>query len=105
MFLIQLLLPAIRDTAVADPRLGDTRRELVAQFGGATAYLRAPAYGDWTSPDGSRESDTLVMVEVVAPHFDGEWWRPYERRLAARFHQQVVHIRAMSVDVLNEAAT
>jgi hypothetical protein len=105
MFLIQLLLPSARESSTADPRLGDTRRELVAQFGGATAYLRAPAYGEWTSPEGARESDTVVMVEVVAPCFDGEWWRPYERTLAARFDQQVVHIRAMTVDILNEAAT
>jgi hypothetical protein len=105
MFLIQLLLPAPADTAAADPRLGETRRELVARFGGATAYVRAPAYGDWTAPDGSREHDTVVMVEVVAPRFDRNWWRPYERTLAARFDQEVVHIRATTVEMLDEDAT
>ena len=105
MFLIQLLLPASAETATADPRLSETRRELVARFGGATAYLRAPAHGDWTSADGSRARDTVVMVEVVAPRFDRSWWRPYERTLAAGFDQEVVHIRATTVEMLNDDAT
>jgi hypothetical protein len=105
MFLIQLLLPTSGDAAAADPRLGETRRELVARFGGATAYLRAPAYGDWKSSDGSRACDTVVMVEVVAPHFDRSWWRPYACALAARFDQEVVHIRATAVEMLDEDAT
>lgn len=105
MFLIQLLLPSPREGIAADRRLDETRRELVARFGGATAYLRAAASGDWTSADGSRQRDTLVMVEVVAERFERDWWRPYARTLAARFDQEVVHIRATVVEMLDEDAT
>jgi len=104
MVLIQLLLPAPRRDAASDPRLRETRRELFARYGGATAYFRAPADGDWMSPDGSPERDTVVMVEVVTQVFDREWWRQYERTLAARFDQDIVHIRAIPVDMLDDQA-
>jgi hypothetical protein len=102
--LIQMLLPfgsAARD----DARFRRTREELIATFGGLTAYSRAPARGEWLPPDGPREVDELVVVEIVAPEFDRTWWRGYAETLAARFEQQVIHVRAMHIEVLDPAAT
>jgi hypothetical protein len=103
VYLIQLLLPAFLrqgDDAASDP-VAQTRRELIETFGGLTAYLRTPAQGVWTSPDGDRAQDDVVMVEVVAERFDRTWWREYTQRLARRFAQEAIHVRALQVDVLD----
>jgi hypothetical protein len=86
MVLIQLLLPtsgAQRADALAS--FGETRRELTERFDGLTAYLRSPASGWWTAPDGHTEQDDIVMVEVVAPTFERTWWRTYAATLAESF--------------------
>jgi hypothetical protein len=103
MVLIQLLLPtsgAARADAVAP--LAQTRRELADRFSGLTAYLRSPAKGLWTAPDGHAEEDDVVMVEVVTETFDRAWWRAYAATLAARFDQESIHVRAVPVDMLDE---
>jgi len=83
MVLIQLLLPTppagARDALTP---LDDTRRELAGMFDGVTAYLRSPAKGLWTAPDGHTEADDVVMVEVVTETFDRGWWRTYAAKLA-----------------------
>ena len=103
MVLVQLLLPvngAARAGSVA--LLAETRRELAERFNGLTAYLRSPAKGWWTAPDGHTEQDDVVMVEVVAETFDRAWWRTYAATLAARFDQESIHVRAVPVDMLDE---
>ena len=103
MVLIQLLLPARGakdDQGLA--ALAETGRELAHRFDGLTAYLRSPAKGWWTSPDGRTEQDDVVMVEVVTETFDRAWWRGYARTLAVRFDQESVHVRAVPVDMLDE---
>jgi hypothetical protein len=47
-----------------------------------TAYVRSPAKGLWTAPDGHTEADDVVMVEVVTETFDRGWWRTYAAKLA-----------------------
>ena len=71
MVLIQLLLPT-SGAANADglALLAETRRELAERFNGLTAYLRSPAKGWWTAPDGHAEQDDVVMAEVVTDTFD-----------------------------------
>ena len=73
MVLIQLLLPTTRpnDASSADAltALADTRGELAERFDGLTAYVRSPAKGIWTAPDGHTEQDEVVMVEVVTEQF------------------------------------
>lgn len=103
VYLIQLLLPALvsqGDEPASGP-VSQTRHELTETFGGLTAYLRAPAVGVWTSPEGGRAQDEVVMVEVVAERFDRAWWRDYTQRLARRFAQEAIHVRALQVDVLD----
>src|ERR1700759_3589815 len=100
MVLIQLLLPAA-GAARADgvTPLAETRRELAARFKGLTAYLRSPAKGWWTAPDGHAEQDDVVMIEVVTETFDRDWWRRYATVLAERFDQERIHLRAVPVDM------
>jgi hypothetical protein len=98
MVLIQLLLPHPSD----DAAIARTRAELVQAFGGLTAYVQTPALGVWTSPEGGREQDQVVMIEVVAPRFDRAWWRPYSRELRQRFSQEAIHVRALAIELLDE---
>jgi len=99
MYLIQLLLPATRNAAT-DAGFARTRRELINAFSGVTAYTRAPAKGVWLAGDGAEEQDEMVLVEVLAEDFHRSWWRSYERKLARRFKQEEVHVRAFPVERL-----
>ena len=105
MVLIQLLLPTSISDAAGTPdamaALGDTRRELAAAFDGLTAYLRSPASGVWTTPNGRQDQDDVVMVEVMTETFDRTWWRGYVAVLAKRFGQDEIHIRALDIQTLD----
>jgi len=103
MVLIQLLLPtsgAGGDRAMT--ALAETRRELVDRFKGVTAYVRSPAKGLWTAPDGHIEADDVVMVEVMTDAFDRGWWRSYSATLAQRFAQDTILVRALPVEMPDE---
>jgi hypothetical protein len=103
MVLIQVLLPTNSATpADGLTSLAQTRAELTERFRGLTAYLRSPAKGSWTAPDGHTEQDEVVMVEVVTDSFDRGWWRTYAATLAERFGQESIHVRAVPVDVLDD---
>jgi hypothetical protein len=106
MVLIQLLLPT-SGAASADglAPVAETRRELAGRFTGVTAYVRSPARGLWTAPDGRTEQDDVVMVEVVTDTFDRAWWRSYAVTLAERFRQDSIHVRAVPVELLNEGSS
>jgi hypothetical protein len=99
-----MLLPTKSGEGDAFPNhlLRHTREEIVRQFGGITAYTRSPAAGEWMSPDGSVAQDDVVMIEVVADAFDRPWWRDYADLLKERFSQESIHIRATSVEILDE---
>jgi hypothetical protein len=107
MVLIQLLLPTNSPHDVGDgpTALTKTREDLAARFSGLTAYTRAPAVGLWTSPEGHSEKDDVVMVEVVADRFDREWWGAFVETLRERFEQEAIHVRALPIEMLDEAAT
>jgi hypothetical protein len=106
MVLIQLLLPVEGATRAGNsPPFSRTRRELSARFTGWTAYLRSPARGSWTAPDGRTEEDDVVVVEIVTDTFDRAWWREYASKLAERFGQERIHVRALRVDMLDEEGT
>jgi hypothetical protein len=100
-FLIQILLPrrSNTDPQGRDADFADTRAELVERYDGVTAYLRSPAQGAWTGPDGQVERDEVVMIEVVTDTFERAWWRAYAEKLAKRFHQEAIHIRALSAEM------
>lgn len=97
--LIQLLLPKKAADAGADAKFRRTRAELVDRFEGITAYVRSPAQGLWTAPDGRVEQDEMVMVEVLVDRFDRAWWRAYAMTLAERFGEQEIHVRALPAEI------
>ena len=97
MYLIQLLLPA-PGAGNHTAAFARTREELIERFHGVTAYERAPAHGVWIAPDGEKERDAVVMVEVVTEVFDRQWWRDYAKALAARFGEEEIHVRALPAE-------
>jgi hypothetical protein len=104
--LIQLLLPTTLPPGAtsqhATAALAHTRREHAETFDGLTAYLRSPAKGTWTAPDGRTQHDDVVMVEIVTDNFDRAWWRTYAATLAERFRQDTIHVRAIPIQLLDE---
>ena len=103
MHLVQILLPLYDNQQ--DPQPHDefrrVRRELTERFGGLTAHTRAPATGLW-KPSASENAtrDDIVIYEVMAEYVDAGWWKAYRSQLEARFRQDQVVIRAITVDVL-----
>jgi hypothetical protein len=99
--LVQILLPRriVGGTEARDADFAQTRAELVERYDGVTAYLRSPAQGAWTGPDGQVERDEVVMIEVVTDTFERAWWRAYAERLARRFQQDAIHIRALPAEI------
>ena len=53
-YLIQILLPRVRtnNEPIEDSLFAETRRELIDEFGGITAYTRAPAQERGPHPRG-----------------------------------------------------
>jgi hypothetical protein len=115
--LIQILLPLGRHDGARQPdRLFQAvRDELVARFGGLTAYTRAPAVGLWVDgqaaaagnegagpASGQRtpraEKDEVVIVEVMAHELDRAWWTDFRRRLERGFEQEQIVVRALPIE-------
>lgn len=102
MFLIELLLPLYGNEGNPIPRtvFSAVRDELVGHFGGLTAHTRAPVDGLWREDDQPAIHDDLIIYEVMAPELDEEWWQRYRTTLEARFRQEQIIIRAVSIDLL-----
>jgi hypothetical protein len=101
MNIIEILLPLYDNDGA---RFGNepfvkVREELVAQFGGLTAFVRNPAEGVWEE-GGGRVHDEIVIFEVMADWIDRSWWRAYRAILEARFRQEVIMIRAREMEQL-----
>lgn len=99
---MQILLPLYDNEGqhFGEEAYARTRAELTAQFGGMTAYQRAPARGLWTTGEGEVARDDIVIFEVMAPALDREWWASTRKRLQARFRQDALVVRAMAVELL-----
>ena len=100
--LIQILLPTqTRDgAAVASEEFARVRVELTERFGGVTAYSRSPATGLWLNENETIERDRVIMVEVVVEDFDRAWWKAYRQQLETRFDQEVIHARALALELI-----
>ena len=102
MFLVQILLPVYdneghRFDASEYVRL---RSELADRFGGVTAYTRAPARGIWRDDAGETTRDDIVIIEVMTPELDREWWSRFRHDLEAHFRQESVIVRALNSTLL-----
>jgi hypothetical protein len=101
MHLIQIILPLYADGGEKlDRKLFDeVKAELLRQFGGVTAFTRAPAEGLWDAQDAVHRDDVL-LYEVLAESLDRDWWAVYRMRLEARFRQQEILMRALPAERL-----
>ena len=102
LHLVQLLLPTYDNEGKAFPRshYEEVRAELTAQFGGLTAYTRAPAQGIWAEEGEAPKRDDIVVYEVMADGLDRDWWRSFRAGLERRFRQEELVIRAHVVERL-----
>lgn len=101
MHVVQLLLPLADNQGRPFPEslLRELREELVARFGGMTAYGRAPAQGVWAH-DGSRQKDDIVVVEVMVETLDPDWWHSFRQRVERLLAQERVIVRAFAIETL-----
>ena len=101
MHLIEILLPLTSNQGRRFPEAfyDEVRQALVDQFGGLTAFVRAPAEGDEKS-GGHERRDMIVVFEVLVEEIDRPWWETYRERLEARFEQDRIVIRASNVTLL-----
>lgn len=100
--LVQVLLPLHARTGAAQPRdlFSAVRDEVLARFGGMTAYTRAPAQGLWEAESGHVARDEIVIYEVLCDVFDEAWWTAYRATLRERFDQDEILVRIQEVRTL-----
>ena len=102
MHLIQILLPIYDNDGVPLPieTYHLIRNELVAKFGGLTAFTQSPAEGLWTSPQQASHRDDVILIEVMIPELDAAWWTDYRKTLEKRLRQESVVIRCLPIQLL-----
>ena len=102
MHVVEIFLPLKRNDGSAQPRelFWRLREELVARFGGLTAFTRAPAEGLWEPEEGGRSRDEIVIFEVVADTLDRSWWEAFRTRAERQFGQDEILIRASAAERL-----
>lgn len=95
MHLVEILLPLYDNEGrrFESSEYDRVRDELIADFGGVTAFRRAPAEGVWAEA-GEVSRDRIVIFEVMADALDRAWWRAYRERLERRFRQDEIVVRA-----------
>jgi hypothetical protein len=101
MFLVELLLPLYDNEGrrFGAGEFDRVRDELAEQFGGVTAFRRAPAEGVWKE-GGEVSRDRVVIFEVMADALDRAWWREYRAQLESRFRQEKLVVRATEFEEL-----
>jgi hypothetical protein len=99
MKLIEIFLPLTDNARRKLPKtiFAETRRELIARFGGLTAYSRSPARGFWKEM-GKAMHDEIVVFEVMADSAQRKFWRGYKRELQKRFRQEEIVIRMLDCE-------
>ena len=99
MNLVQLLLPVQDEHGRAYPRTlyDELARRLTEQFGGVTAYTRAPATGLWEAASGETVREQVVVYEVMVEQLDAGWWGELRADLEAQFAQQELVIRVHAI--------
>jgi hypothetical protein len=102
MLLVEFLLPVSDNDGkrIAKAEFDRIRRELTERFGGVTAFTRSPAVGLWADETGSVRRDEIVSFEVMTETLDRAWWRGYREKLAQRFRQEEIVVRAIEFERL-----
>jgi hypothetical protein len=96
MHLVQILLPRADNTGRPFGRehFDRVKEDLASCFEGVTAYLQAPAEGQWQDREQSSQDD-IVIFEVMVEEIDLPDWRRRRAELERRFRQDTVIIRYM----------
>lgn len=101
MKLIEIFLPLFDNAGCKLPNsiFAATRRELIARFGGLTAYSRSPARGFWKDK-GRVARDEIVVFEIMAKRAKRTFWSRYKRGLEKRFGQDEIVVRILDCDTV-----
>jgi hypothetical protein len=95
---VQILLP--KETGEGEPVakkwFENFLKELTAEFGGATSFVRAPGQGLWRG-SGETERHTIAVVEVMAEELAKGYWRKLRERLESELSQEEIVIRAQQI--------
>lgn len=96
MRLIQILLPLYEKggAKVSRALFRSSAKQLAKEFGGVTAYARAPAQGLWRR-GAKLDWDDVVVYEVMAQKLDLSFWRSRRRKFEKEFVQDKIVIRAV----------
>ena len=97
--LIQILIPIFDNEGrrFGPQRFEDVRKELMARFGGLTAFVQSPALGLWTDTEsGTTARDDMILIEVMVETLDRNWWRAYRNELERTFRQDEIVVRAIA---------
>ena len=101
MHLIEIFLPLTDNEGKRfdEAKLAAVRETLTQQFGGCTAFTRAPAHGV-TKDGGKKIHDDIAVIEVMAETLDRDTWDRYRKRLEREFAQDEIMIRATAIERL-----
>lgn len=101
-YLIQIFLPLFDNDGAKLGRdvFHAVRDELTNQFGGLTGYTRAPIEGLWRDQGAAVQRDDLIIYEVMTSELDRVWWHSYRQTLEKQFRQDMIVIRAQTIEVL-----
>lgn len=94
---MQILFPA--GVPGAEAVFEKLARDLTAQFGGVTSYVRAPAEGRWRT-GADTERDDIAVIEIMVERLDRRYWRELRARLEKELSQREIIIRVQDIDVL-----
>jgi hypothetical protein len=97
MYLFQILLPLYGNDGrrIARTTFQSAAEELARDFGGLTAYFRAPARGLWRQRGGRLKRDDIVVYEVTAKALQRRAWQARRSRLQRAFRQEQIVVRAV----------
>ena len=73
---------------------------MAKQFGGMTAYTRAPAEGLCKDEQNVAHRDDIVIFEVMTAELDESWWQAYKQQLKQTFSQDEIIIRVQNILIL-----
>ncbi len=99
MHLLQIFLPVRNNNDKPFPKGHYTRirKTLTKEFGGLTAYTRAPAEGLWKDKQDDARHDDMVIFEIMTEELDKPWWKQYKKELETTFAQDEIIIRVQKV--------
>ena len=100
--LFQIFLPLynVEGEAFSKDLFDDFSKQFSEQFGGITAFSRSPVTGIWKKDGNDSEKDTLIIYEVIADHYDKQYWSATKSVLKHKFSQDEILIRCLTMEAV-----